>query len=332
MGKVRLGVIGAGGIGNTHLKAIEQCTDMAALAAVCDIAAEVRERVAQTWGVDAYADYHDLLKRDDIEAVIIALPHHLHEKVAVAALQAGKHVLLEKPLARSLEEGERIVVTAKVSGKRLLVGGQSKFLPTFQRAKELIASGVLGDIFLTRGTLIYRWEPALRNQFGWRGFKALSGGVAIIDAGWHLLELLVWLRGMPQSVLAMTGAMKAVPNAEYDVDDKAALLFNYADGGIGTAVISYVTLPSEWRLIFHGTKGVLEVTLERLTFWQGTEVTETFEPEPIDAFSAQLRHFLGVVQDVERPIRTPDDALAVIRLIEAAYLSAKSGLLQKVGF
>ncbi len=330
MSEVRLGVIGAGGIGNAHLKAIERCADMAALAAVCDVAADVRKRVAQTWGVDVYGDYRNVLKRDDLDAVIVALPHHLHEEVAVAALGAGKHVLLEKPLARNLTEGERIVAAAKASGKTLLVGGQSKFLPTLQRAKELVSSGVLGDIFLTRGTLTYRWEPALRNQFGWRGCKALSGGVAIIDAGWHLLEALVWLRGLPQSVLAITGAMKAVPKADYDVDDKAALLLSYADGGIGTAVISYVTLPNEWRLVFHGTKGALEVTTERLTLWQGPEIAETLTPEPTDAFSAQLRHFLGVVQAVERPIRTPDDALAVMRLIDAAYRSAESGLSQKL--
>ncbi|MFC1718746.1 Gfo/Idh/MocA family protein, partial [Candidatus Poribacteria bacterium] len=324
---IRIGFIGVGGIGGSHLRIARNCADVMEPVAVCDVNVGIADRVAEEYGVDAHTDYKELCQRGDIDAVVMALPHHLYGEVACCALESGLHVFQEKPFASSLSDARQTMESAAKTGKRLMVAGQNKYASGFIKGKEMIDSGALGDVFLTRGAIIYRWGGAIDNQWSWRGQKELSGGVAVIDAGWHILDMAHWYRGLPSAVYASLGTMKGVPNSDYDVDDKAALILEYPDGGIGSIVSCYITTPAETRLTLHGVNGSLDVSGSDLSFILNGEPKEVTLPEQsFDPMTAQLRHFVEIIaSDTESPISGGQRAYEVMQIVDAAYRSAESG-------
>jgi predicted dehydrogenase len=327
LNKIRVAAIGVGGIGGGHLRIIaNNCADVMEPVAVCDVNAEIANQVANEYNVDSHTNYQELCQRGDLDAVIVALPHYLYGEVVSCALDSGLHVLKEKPFAKTLSDAKRMLDAAAKSGKQLMVAGQNKFASAFIKGKEIVASGVLGDIFLTRGAIIYRWGGAIANNWSWRGKEELSGGVAIIDAGWHILDLIHWYRGMPSSVYASLGTMKGAPNSDYDVDDKAVLTLEYPDGGIGSIVSCYITLPRETRATLHGVNGSLDVSGGNLTFILNGETEDVSLPEQrFDPMTAQMRHFADMIaSDTASPVAGGKRAYKVMQIVDAAYRSAQN--------
>ncbi len=326
MDKIRIAAIGVGGIGGSHLRIAKNCADVMEPVAVCDINAGVAKRVGEEYQVDFHTDYKELCNRGDVDALVTALPHYLYGEVVSYALESGIHVLKEKPFAKTLSHAKQMLDATKVKGKKLMVAGQNKFASAFIKGKEIADAGSLGDIFLTRGTIIYRWGGAINDAWSWRGKEELSGGVAIIDAGWHILDMIHWYRGMPSAVYASTGTMKGAPKGEYDVDDKAVLILEYPDGGVGNIVSCYITLPGEMRATLHGTNGSLDVSGGNLTFILDGETQEVSLPEQkLDPMTAQMRHFAEmVVSDTDSPKSSGQCAYEVMQIVDAAYRSAKS--------
>lgn len=325
MKKLRLGAIGVGGIGGHQLKIAANCSDIFEPIAVCDNNSDIVKRVADEYKIDAHTDYKELCKRGDIDAVIVSLPHYLYGEVVSYALESGIHVFKEKPFAKTLSDAEQMMKSAQKSGKQLFLAGQNKFSSAFIKGKEIMDSGVLGDIFLSRGAIIYRWGGAIENNWGWRGKEQLSGGVAIIDAGWHILDMVHWYRGMPSALYASIGEMKAVKNSDYDVDDKAVLIFEYPDGGIGSIVSCYLTLPGEMRVTMHGINGSLDVSGGNLTFiLNGQNQEATLPEQKVDPMTMQMRYFADVIASgKESPISGITRAYEVMRIVDAAYRSAR---------
>jgi UDP-N-acetyl-2-amino-2-deoxyglucuronate dehydrogenase len=325
MSPVRFGVIGAGGIGGRHLEVLEQRSDVEVLIG-CDVSESVRGSLIEK-GYAATEKWEEVVENPDVDAVVVALPHHLYPLVVSEALRCGKHVLQEKPLAHNLAGAMITLEAGKDSvGSILMVCGQSKYQPGFQRAKETVESGVLGKLFMIRGAITYRWAAAFDEQWSWRGTKALSGGTAIIDSGWHILDLMNWFAGVPESVYATTGEGNALPG-EYDVDDRAIVTMEYAGGAVGVATISFICLPAERKIVVHGTEGSLEVTDTELRLHlgaqQNAEIT-TF-PAVDNSLSPQMARFIELIRGAADP---PAGALAAVdvqRVIDAAYRSAASG-------
>jgi predicted dehydrogenase len=207
-----------------------------------------------------------------------------------------------------------------------MTAGQNKFASPFIKGKEVLDSGALGGIFLTRGAIIYRWGGAISDRWSWRGQKELSGGVAVIDAGWHILDMVHWYRGMPSAVYTSLGTMKGVPDSEYDVDDKAALILEYPDGGISSIVSCYITLPAETRVSLHGTYGSLDVSRGDVALIINGEVQEVSLPEQrFDPMTAQMRHFVETIDLGEDSLIAGSlRAYEVMQIVDAAYRSARS--------
>ena len=326
MGKIRIGAIGVGGIGGHQLRiAASNCSDVMEPVAVCDNNAEIAKRVADEFKVDAHTDYKELCKRGDLDAVIMALPHYLYGEVVTYALENGLLVFKEKPFAKTLSDAKMMVDAAKKNKKQLFLAGQNKFSPTFIKGTEIVDSGALGDLFLTRGTIIYRWGGAIDGVWSWRGKEELSGGVAIIDAGWHILDMVHWYRGLPSAVYASTGTMKGAPKADYDVDDKAILILEYPDGGIASIVSCYITLPGEMRVTLHGVNGNLDANGGNLAFMLGDKPQEVSLPQVnMDPMTMQMRHFAEVIESgLESPVSGTKRAYEVMQIVDAAYRSAK---------
>ena len=148
--------------------------------------------------------------------------------------------------------------------------------------------------------------------------------MALLDAGWHILEHVVAFHGVPETVFAATGSKKAVPSVEYDVDDSALLILRFADGSVGQVLSSFVTTPFEWRIVVHGTVGSLELTRQvRLEIGEGPPTVEQFDE--VDLMQAQLEHMVKAVQRGSPGLGSPADGVRVMRLADAAYRSMRSG-------
>ncbi len=325
MNKIRIGAIGVGGIGGHQLRVVANCSDIMEPVAVCDNNPEIAKRVADEFKIAAHTDYKELCQRGDIDAVIMALPHYLYGEVVCYALEHGIHVFKEKPFAKTLSDAKQMVDAAKKSGKQLFLAGQNKFSSAFIKGKEIVDSGEIGDVFLTRGAIIYRWGGAITGNWSWRGVEKLSGGVAIIDAGWHILDMVHWYRGLPSAVYASVGTMKGAPKSDYDVDDKVALVLEYPDGGIGSIVSCYITLPGETRVTLHGINGSLDVSSGKLTFILGDKPQDVPIPEQkLDPITMQMRHFAETVMTgKESAIAGTKRAYEVMQIVDAAYRSAR---------
>jgi len=321
--KLRFGIIGAGGIGGSHLRVIEKRDD-AEVAVVCDTSEDVRDRFAAE-GYAVTAEWSEVIA-GDIDAVVVALPHYLYPEVVSAALAAGKHVLQEKPFAHNLAAARQTVTAAERSEAVLMVGGQSKYQAGFQRAKEVAETGVLGDVFMIRGVITYRWGNAFAGKWSWRGRRELSGGTAIIDSGWHILELMNWFSGVPQAVYATTGHGNALPG-DYDVDDRAVMAMEYENGAIGVATISFICLPGERTLTLHGTEGSMQISDNEVRLHTGpqkdAEVITLAAAE--DSLGPQMGRFIELVRTGGDGMPGVLAALDVQRVIEAAYMSAAGG-------
>ncbi|MBU0608852.1 MAG: Gfo/Idh/MocA family oxidoreductase [Armatimonadetes bacterium] len=323
MDTLRVAVIGAGGMGSGHVRTITE-HPRAELVLACDVnEAALAPLAAQ--GVATCTDWQDALPEGQVDAAVITLPHHAYPEVVNTALARGIHVLKEKPFARDLDDARLMREAAEQSNTILMVAGQGKYSAGYQRAKQIVDSGVLGKVFLSRAIITYRWGGAIHNSWSWRGKRELSGGTAIIDSGWHILDLLTWFRGMPETVYCTVGQGNAFPG-DYDVDDRALLTLEYADGSIAGVVCCFICLPNARQVFLHGTEASLDITDTCVRLHKGDQAdAEVIQlaPEP-NLLRPQFDHFLHLIDTHASPIAGAQEAYDIQRIIDAAYRSAQS--------
>ncbi len=196
MKKVKIGIIGCGGIANNkHFPALKKNSDLNELVAFCDIVEERAVKAAKEFGIaDAkvYTDYKELLANEEVEVVHILTPNVAHAPIAVAAFEAGKHVLCEKPMAHTTEDAQKMIDAWKKSGKKFTIGYQNRFRPEVQALHQSCQAGELGDIYYAKAHAVRR-----RAVPTWGVFpnKALQGGGPLIDIGTHALDITLWCMG-----------------------------------------------------------------------------------------------------------------------------------------
>ncbi len=199
MEKVRMAVIGLKTFGkNAHVKAIV-ANESAELIAVCDIVEEIAKKVADEYGVPYYTDYKELLKREDLDAITIATPDQIHREIAVCAMEAGKHVLCEKPLALSVEDCRAMIEASRKYERKLMVGQICRLAPSFILAKELIERGEIGEIFFIESE--YAHDYAKKVGPNWR-FDPKSPRHPVTGGACHAMDLMRWIAGDPTEVFA----------------------------------------------------------------------------------------------------------------------------------
>jgi predicted dehydrogenase len=201
--RLKVAVVGTGAIFRAHhAEPLLQHPEVE-LAAVCDFRADRVKQVAEEFGIPFYyTDYKELLRRDDIDAVDICTPNVYHSEIAIAALNAGKHVFCEKPDAVSVEEALKMADAAKCSGKVLMTMRNNRFTPAAQYLKRYIEEGLMGELYT--GRCGWTRRRGISGKGGWFTTKALSGGGPLIDLGVHFIDLSMWLMGNPKPV-AVTG-------------------------------------------------------------------------------------------------------------------------------
>ena len=228
-GTLGVGIIGAGSFGERHAEAIATLDDVR-LVAAARTNPKALAGFTGRYGGRGYTDYAGLLADPAVEAVVIATPHHLHTVVVEAAARAGKHILLEKPMAPTLAECDRIIAVAAEAGVTLMLGHTSQFAPAYRLAKEMLDAGELGEVVLGVSTMSKFWfEP---NRRDWHLDRSTGGGM-LLSAGMHCLDRLTWLVGSPVTSVAAHLATRFHDQA---ADDAGLIFLRYANGVAGTVV------------------------------------------------------------------------------------------------
>ena len=327
--RVRVAVVGCGFIGNYHGKAVQHCAD-AELVAAADVNAVALGDYAEKLGVARTTTNPESLADDpDVDAVAIGVPNAYHLPLALRFLEAGKHVLLEKPMAMNAAEGERIRAAAKEHDRRLLIGHMWRFDPEARFLRRAVKDGLLGKIIKTKGYGIHKlWGPA-----GWFTQKELAGGGALADMGVHAIDTVRYLLGDPQptKVYARIGTHYG----NYDVDDSGIIVITW-DTGTTSIIESGWWQPhmdgEEGATRLFGTRGYGSIFPTELRL-EMAGLPGLFQPEVPEredhcaqfVYDGQMAHFVSCVRRGATPVPGGDEGLAVMKIVDAAYASAESG-------
>jgi UDP-N-acetyl-2-amino-2-deoxyglucuronate dehydrogenase len=330
---VRTAVIGCGAIAWWHLDAIDRAGVPIIVVAAIDPVAENAQRVATRTGAMPYASVEAALAGGGFEAALIAVPHHLHEAVACAALRAGLHVLLEKPLAPTLDACDRILATAREAGTVFMVAENAQYWPEVLTVRALIDDGAIGDVVTARAATFF---PALGDFYGgdrpWRFDQAAAGGGVVIDTGSHWLRpLRVWL-GEADEVVAALGH----PDPRMEGESLCRALVRFGSGTVAAfdAMLMNGGIAPQPLFTVTGTTG--ELTVEGSGWvklwdgsdWKGKKVGE--QGGYLRSYEAELADFASAVLHGTTPAAPAEYALGELRLALAMYESAKSGRWEKV--
>jgi predicted dehydrogenase len=255
MKQLNLGLIGLGYIGKTHLRHGANLTG-AKIVAVSDVSKKALAKARRAGIKSTFLDYQQLLKKPDIDAVIISLPTYLHKSCALNAAEAGKDIFLEKPLAKNPVEGKEIIHAVKKNGKKLMVGYHFRFVPSFRELKEQIVNGTLGEIQTAIATFVGAGPMIMHRADGhsprpvpsWWLDKELTGGGVLMDLGCHLINLLRWYFGEIVDIKSYLGY-----RFNFDFEDHAECIAKFASGQVAIFNVGWFSLGHQVRVELFGT-------------------------------------------------------------------------------
>lgn len=263
--------------GMSHIEGALACD--AEIAAICDIDEENLRFAGERYSIPRekwYTDYTELLENDEIEVVTVAVPDQLHKKISCDFLRAGKNVLCEKPLALTREDLKEIIAAEKSSDAKFMVGQICRFTPSFIKAKELVESGVIGDIYFIESEYAHDYMKLVDN---WRSDPLRHG---VVGGGCHAVDLIRWIAGDPVEVFAY-GTHRLLPTVAYDDATVAIMKFN--DNLMGKVFVSTgCKRDYTMRTCIYGTKGTIicDNTSPTMTLFTVDGEGVTKEPEIID--------------------------------------------------
>ncbi|MHB0998139.1 MAG: Gfo/Idh/MocA family protein [Armatimonadota bacterium] len=337
--KVGVGVIGVG-IGSFHIQGYQQCPE-AEVVAVCDLNEARAKATAEQYSIpNVYSDYNEMLKREDIDAVSVCTPNFLHAPISIAAFEAGKHVICEKPLAMNPQEGEAMVAASKKAGKLFMTAFNNRFRGDTQVLKKFIENGDLGEIYFGKTGWIRR--KGIPGMGGWFTTKSKSGGGPLIDIGVHVLDLALWLMGNPKAV-TVTGTTYAKfgPKGEgtggwgiaeadgsFDVEDLASGFIRLDTGATLMLEASWASHIKQDMIYTSlcGTKGGADVDPLRIyTDINGVPSDITPSYPQVAGHIMEIKHFVDCLVNGTELISTGEHGLEVVRILDAIYKSAATG-------
>jgi len=251
--RVRYAVIGTEGIGKNHIRGINENPKTSVLTAVCDNVEAFAKKAAEANGLDKYyTDYKEMLKDGGFDCVVVATPDQVHMEQSIAALEAGYHVLCEKPLAMYEYELDAIVEAAKKSDKKFMVGQVGRKTPAFILAKQLVDQGEIGDLFFVESE--YAHDYGVLKLGEWRKDPNYLRH-AVVGGGCHAMDLLRWIAGNPTEVTAYSNH-KTLP--DFPVDDCTIAILKYPNNVIGKVFTSIgCKRPYTMRTVLYGSKGTM---------------------------------------------------------------------------
>ncbi|MDR6227453.1 Gfo/Idh/MocA family protein [Desmospora profundinema] len=345
----RLGMIGAGSISEAHMKAMGQ-ERRVRLCAVADLHEEAARKRAESYGCSTvYRDYRKMLEQEQLDAVVLCLPNHLHEQVAVQAMDAGCHVLCEKPLSTDAASARRMERHARFTGRTLMVAQNNRFRADSRLLKHLITHQRLGEVYHAKAGWIRR--NGIPGWGSWFTNREQAGGGPLIDIGVHMLDLTLWLLNFPRpvSVFGQTynrfGPSKkgqsswgtVVKEGRFDVEDSAVALIRFESGltlALDASWASHIAEDRAYVDLWGGEGGAaLDLNRHHLRLFHeeaGVPVDSEMTPPPQDDRSTLLSHWIGVMEGIEEPICTAEQGIEVLRILDAIYESSRTGQLVRL--
>lgn len=341
---MKFGIIGAGMIGHFHAKAITAMTG-GELHSVFDLRAEAAEKLASEYGAKPYSDLAAFLADPELEIVTVGTPSGAHLDPSLAALNAGKHVICEKPLEITVERIDQLIDTAKANGKTIAAVLNRRFHPGMDAFKKAADEGRFGK--LTSASAYVKWfrDQAYYDSAGWRGTWALDGGGALMNQSIHTIDTLIYLAGPIKAVTAVTAC---VAHERIEVEDIAVALVEFENGALGVIEGTTTTWSKDGhpaRVQLAGTEGSVFLADEAFELWdfahekpEDAEIRATLmkgqaaglganDPKAINFYQHQ-RNFEEVVtaiQEGREPTTSATEARKPVAVIRAIYESAQNG-------
>lgn len=344
---LRIAVAGAGAIGRRHVELIQQSGECA-LAAIVD-PSPAAAALADGAGVPLFKSLADLLAQDKPDGVILATPNPLHVANAIECIDAGVAALVEKPVAHTVEEAERLAQRVEHSSARVLVGHHRAHSPILAKAREVIQQGVLGRIVAVTGSALFYKPDNYFEDAAWR--RQLGGGPILIN----LIHEIGNLRSLCGEIVSVQAAASSTTRG-FEVEDTAAMLLRFASGALGTFILSdtaaaarsweqtsqenkdYASYPDEDCYGVVGTQGSLSIPTMRLKRFEPGQPRSWFEPmtesvvegQRQDPLALQLSHFCAVIRGEAAPLVSVRDGLQNLRVVEALAEAARSGAVVEI--
>ena len=341
MRKVRIAVAGAGLIGLRHIEETQR-SQSAQLAAIVDPSPRAAE-IAKREGVPIYSSLDELIAKARPDGIVLATPNQMHVEQGLQCIAAGIPVLVEKPVAHTLEEGKRLVETAERANAKLLVGHHRPHSPVLHKAVEVIKSGILGPIVAVMGSAVFYKPDNYYDETPWR--REPGGGPILIN----MIHEVGNLRAMVGEIVAVQ-AFASNATRKFPVEDTVAINLRFANDALGTFLLSdtagspksweqtsqenkdYATYPDEDAYVVMGTSGSLAVPTMRLKYYARREDRSWYKPfkteiialERANPLARQIEHFAAVIRGDAKPLVSGRDGLQNLRVTDAIAEAVKT--------
>ena len=323
MDKLHIAVVGPGRISRAHLTAVRNNADIAELSVVVGLPQEsgrTRELATEFGAEQASDDFEAVLADPRIDAIVLTVPNHLHRDMAVRALNARKHVLVEKPLANTVEEVDDMIAAAEANDRILMAAQCRRFFPAVREARKYVADlGRPLDITQMLGVHV---DAA---KADWWKSAAKTGGLALGLNGPHVVDTIIWLMGeAPVRVYAQTSRLKP---EQWEGEDQATVVMTFADGSTATGHLSLNMRPDTNERWIVGPKGSMQLTHDRKLSLNGEVVMDGKLTAYIDgdeSFDGQFREFALAIREGRAPLASAREVRPVVRVLAAALESART--------
>lgn len=323
---VNFGVIGLG-MGRGHLEGYLRAPN-AKVIGIADINEDRLKDCKEHYGIEkAFKDYNELLALKELDAVSVAVPNYLHKPITIDALNAGKHVMVEKPMALNAKEGQEMLDSAKKNGLKLMLHFNNRYRGDVQVIKRYVDAGDFGDIYFAKtGWIRRRGVPGAGS---WFCNKALSGGGPLIDLGVHVIDMTMYMMGSPKPVSVMGSTIQGFPeyakHGTFDVEDFASAYIRFENGATMVVEVSWAMncqSEKQYSEIF-GTKA--GASLSPLIIWSERDGNLIdIEPKNPKGLS-QFQHFAECILEDKTPISSGEDGVLMMKILDAIYASAEKG-------
>lgn len=349
MKKLKVGVVGTGSISRAHLDSYRNNPDVE-LYAICDVQEERAKAVAAQYGVqerNAYTDYRKMLEDPELDAISVCTWNNSHAATSIAALEAGKHVLCEKPLCMTVEEALEVEKAVRKSGKVLQVGFVRRYASNVRTLKEFIDAGDLGEIYYAKASCLRR----LGNPGGWFADKSKSGGGPLIDLGVHVIDLCWYLMGRPKVKSVSGNTYKRLGNrsnirnlsfykaadydaAKNDVEDLANALIRFENGASLMVDVSFTlhARNDELTVKIYGEKGGAEIEPELHIVTERHNTILNVTPQIdypgfdfVEGFQSEIDHFVDSCLGRKTTLSPVEDGVEMMKMLCAIYESSEKG-------
>ena len=307
MRTINVGVIGVGAMGYNHARVYYKLEN-ANLIAVSDVSEKTLKKVCKKYDAQGYSDYEELLKNPDIEVVSVCVPTTHHYNIVMEAINQGKHVLVEKPIAFTLDEAKEMIKAAKEKGVILATGHVERFNPAVQKAKELIENDVIGDIVSASAKRVGPFPPRIQDV-----------GVTI-DLAIHDLDVMYYL--FDEEVVQVYGTMGSIlDNCEFE--DHAEIMVNFDNDATGILEVNWLTPYKRRQIDITGTDGIISIDYIEQSLDVYGKFAQDIKINHEEPLKEELNSFIEAVANNKKPVITGEDGLNALKMVIAANKSSK---------